>query len=194
MKLGWVKKLLIFGIGALVVLVAVVMIVGSLLPREHVAARTIVLDQPPQAIWGVITAFGDAPSWREDIATVRREERSGETVWVEVDQMGDEIAYRTLESQAPTRLVREIVGEDLPFGGKWTFLIDPEDGSAGDGAAGDGAAGEGKSRVTIREDGFVDNAFFRFVSVVMIGHTTFIDRYLEFLGARFGEAVTPVDA
>lgn len=179
MKRGWLKRLLILGVGALVALVAVVLIVGSLLPREHVTARSIDLQQPPEAIWAVITDFDDAPAWRQDIAAVRREERGGETVWVEVDQTGDEIAYRTLESQPPNQLVREILGEDLPFGGRWTFRIAPEDGG---------------SRVTIRENGFVDSAFFRFVSVVLIGHSTFIDRYLEFLGARFGETVTPVDA
>ena len=173
------KTWLLVIFGALAVLIVAVLVIGWLLPRNHQASRSVVVDQPPEAIWSVITDYAAAPEWRKDIASVRREERDGQTVWVEVSQNGDEIGYVTVESREPEHLVRRIVGDDLPFGGDWTFEIEPA------------AAG---SKVTITETGYVDNPIFRFVSVVFIGHTRFMDQYLRFLGERFGQTVTPTDA
>ena len=138
------KTWLLVIFGALAVLIVAVLVIGWLLPRNHQASRSVVVDQPPEAIWSVITDYAAAPEWRKDIASVRR-----------------------------------IVGDDLPFGGDWTFEIEPA------------AAG---SKVTITETGYVDNPIFRFVSVVFIGHPRFMDQYLRFLGERFGQTVTPTDA
>jgi hypothetical protein len=40
---------------------------------------------------------------------------------------------------------------------------------------------------TITEIGKVSNPFFRFVSKYIIGHTTFMERYLTGLAGKFGE-------
>ncbi len=59
---------------------------------------------------------------------------------------GREIAFRTKEEKAPARIVREIVGDDLPFGGTWTYELAEEGGAP---------------RVTLTEDGFIKPPFFR---------------------------------
>jgi hypothetical protein len=69
-----------------------------------------------------------------------------------------------------------IASDDLPFGGTWTYEI---------------AAAEGGATLRITEDGFVKNAFFRFMSRFIFGHTATIEQYLKDLGKKFGEEVTP---
>jgi hypothetical protein len=72
----------------------------------------------------------------------------------------------------PRRLVARIAGDNLPFGGTWTFEITPE---------GDGA----KLRIT--ERGWVSNPIFRFVSRLVLGYTSNLEMYLRSLGRKFGE-------
>jgi len=78
------------------------------------------------------------------------------------------MTYEIVESQPPTLLKRAIADKSLPFGGTWTWNIQP--------------AGEGSS-VTITENGEVYNPIFRFVSRFVIGHTRGIDKYLAMLEA-----------
>lgn len=158
-------------------LAAIVVVVGFLLPANHTVARSVVIDRPAPEIWAVITDFENNPSWREDIKSVSRmADSGGRPVWREESKGGDVIPYETLESQPAKRLVRRIADPSLPFGGTWTIDLAPE--------------GSG-TRVSIREDGEVRNAIYRFVSKMIIGHTKFMDAYLTSLGKRFGQTVTP---
>lgn len=78
----------------------------------------------------------------------------------------------TTESKPPTRMVRELTDLDGPFSGRWEIDIVPTP--------------EG-SKITITEIGKVTNPLFRFVSKFIIGHTTFMEKYLRGLAAKFGE-------
>jgi hypothetical protein len=69
-----------------------------------------------------------------------------------------------------------IASDDLPFGGTWTYEI---------------AAADGGATLRITEDGLVKNAFFRFMSRFIFGHTATMEQYLKDLGKKFGEEVTP---
>lgn len=170
------KRTLIAVLIVLSFLIAVPL-VGLLLPRSHVVARTIALHQPPGAIWQVITDFAAAPSWRPTVTRIEQlPARQGLAVWREHDQGGDSLTLATVESVAPARLVREIADPDLPFGGRWVYEIAPL---------------EGGSRVTITEHGDVSNPVFRLVSQFFMDQHATIDRYLLDLGKKFGEAVTP---
>ncbi len=77
----------------------------------------------------------------------------------------------------PRRLVTRIATEGkAPFGGTWTYDIIPE--------------GSG-SRLTITEDGWVGNPFFRVISRIMGYHGT-IDSYLRAVAKRFGSDTKPI--
>lgn len=167
-------------LGVVVVLVLVVVAVGAMLPARHEIARTVVVERPLSEVWEVIVDFPSAPEWRPDVQKVERlPDRNGMPVWAEYGSDGQRIPYATVEAEAPRRLVREIADPGLPFGGTWTFELAP--------------AGAG-TRVTVTERGEVRNPVFRFVSKFVIGHETFMVRYLEALGARFDQDVEPVEA
>jgi uncharacterized protein YndB with AHSA1/START domain len=170
------KWLVVAGLVVLAV-VATVVIVGALLPRDHVATRTARIPAPPDAVWRTLTDIDAFPSWRHDVTRVDRlpDAPTGPS-WREHSRSG--VLTMVIDAaEPPHRLVGRIADEHLPFGGSWEYRIDPD--------------GPDASRVTITERGSVYNPVFRFVSRFIMGHTATIDAYLRALGSRFHAAVTP---
>jgi polyketide cyclase/dehydrase/lipid transport protein len=167
------KKWLIRIVIILVILVAGVFIIGALLPEEHHASRTLITKQSPQTIWDAINDHANEPQWRSDVANVTSlGERQGKPVWQENYNDGNKVTLITTEFKPPTRMVRELTDLEGPFSGRWEIDIVPTQ--------------EG-SKITITEIGKVSNPLFRFVSKFIIGHTTFMERYLRGLASKFGE-------
>jgi hypothetical protein len=101
-------KWILIAAAALVVVAALVTAIGWLLPRTHVARRTLTVHRPPAEVWALISD------------PARRRELSESDVPVE-----------TVEAQPPRRLVSRIADPTLPFGGTWTYAISPlPDGSS----------------------------------------------------------------
>lgn len=174
------KRALIAALVLISFLIAVPL-VGLVLPRGHIVARSITLHHPPEHIWQVITDFHNAPAWRPSLTRIEQlPSRQGVALWREHYQGGDALTLATVESIGPTRLVREIADPDLPFGGRWVYDIVP--------------LNEGGSRITITEHGDVSNPVFRVVSRFFMDQSAAIDRYLLDLGNKFGEAVVPSPA
>jgi uncharacterized protein YndB with AHSA1/START domain len=165
-------------LGVLVGLVAVVWIIGALLPKSHVATRMARYNQPPEKIWEAITDVEGMKAWRSELKAVERlPDKNGKPAWVE--DMGN-VGKMPLEVEVlepPRRLITRIASTKLPFGGTWTFEIAPAEGGA---------------TLRITETGEVYPAFFRFMSRFIFGYTSTIETYLKDLGRKFGEDVTPV--
>ncbi len=156
-----------------VALVALIAAVGTFLPPAHVARRFIVLRQPPESVWSVITDFKTQPSWRKDVTRVELVSDSqdeGGPVWREEGE--NTLSFRTTESRAPERLVRTIADKDLPFGGRWIYEL---------------AAQDGGTRLTVTEEGEVYNPIFRFIGHFFLNQAATIELYLTALTQRFGE-------
>jgi len=167
------KRLLLFVAVVFVVLILVVLILGLMLPAEHQASRTLVTKQQPQIIWDTINDHANEPSWHADVASVTsRGERNGKPVWQENYKDGNQVAWMTTEFTPPKRMVRELTDLEGPFSGRWEIDIAPTPEGA---------------KVKITEIGKVSNPFLRFVSKYVIGHTTFIERYLTGLAGKFDE-------
>ena len=164
------KMLLISG-AVVFALVAAVLIIGSLLPVRHTVSRTARFKQPPERVWQAITDLASFPEWRTGLRSVERSDAAGKVRWTETGKQGA-LTFEVVESRAPERWVTRIAGDNLPFGGSWTYVI---------------AAAEGESIVTITEDGEVYNVFFRFMSRFVFGHTATLDQYLADLARRLGE-------
>lgn len=154
-------------------LVGVIFVVGVLLPREHVASRTLRVNRPPADVWALITDVDAFTSWRSDVKSIERlPVVNGRPAWVE-HAGGTAIPLETIEAQPPQRLVLRIADPTLPFGGTWTYTV--------------AGTPEG-STLTITEDGFVSNPIFRVMSRVVFGHHATIDGYLKNVANKFNEA------
>jgi uncharacterized protein YndB with AHSA1/START domain len=165
-------KWFLVALGILAGLVGLAAGIGALLPRAHVASRTLRVRRTPADVWALITDVAAFPSWRSGITHVDRlPDRTGRPAWVEHGSSGD-IPLETIDAQPPRRLVLRLADPKLPFGGTWTYLVGP---------AADGAT------LTITEDGWISNVMFRVASALVIGHHATIDVYLKNVAAKFGE-------
>ena len=150
-----------------VAIIVIVVVVGYLLPQDHVASRDALLNAPPAQVFETISNVARHKEWRADVeridvlgdAPLRWREHAG----------GDAITMEATTVRPPDLFVSTIVDKDLPFGGTWTYELRPE--------------GTG-TRVTITERGSVYNPVFRFMSKFVFGHTATMDRYLEALRRR----------
>ena len=167
--LAWLGVIIGAVVGALVAMT----LLGSLLPRRHLVARTLLLPVPVRDVWNSIADFPGQPSWRRGLTAVERlPDQDRHEVWRET--MGQHaIAFRTTESVAPNRLERVIVEENGPFQGRWEFRLES-------------VVSPASSRLTLVERGEVAHPWFRFVNRFVIGQATTLEGYLKDLAAKFG--------
>lgn len=159
-------------VGCVILLVGIIALIGSQLPKTHIASRSILLHKPPADVYAVVRDFGSAPKWRSDLKQVDVETSQGGPVYFREVGKNDTINYELIEDVPAQRMVTKIRDTNLGFGGQWTYTFVPENGG---------------TRVTIREDGEVSNVLFRFMSRYIFGHTATIDGYLGSLAKHFGE-------
>ena len=177
MKLARVLGIVIL---VLVVLAILGYAVGMALPVAHVASRRATIPAPPDSVWRAILDVEAYPRWRSDVTRVEIDTmRGGRLAWRETSG-GDILPLEVVDLQPPSRLEVRIRGEDLPFGGSWTWRLDP--------------SGPAATRVTITERGEIYAPPFRTMARFAFGYHSTIDRYLRALGRRFGADVEPVDA
>jgi hypothetical protein len=170
---------ILLAVAALAAIVAVVVIVGALLPQGHIAARRVRLSAPPDRVFAIISDVGGTASWRKDITRVDMlPPEEGKTMFRE-QRGGDAITYRVEAVDPPRRMHVRIADTGLPFGGTWTYELAPHS--------------SGGTELTITERGEVYNPVFRFMSRFVFSHTATIDGYLRALGEKLGEAqpITP---
>jgi hypothetical protein len=83
-------------------LVAVVVGIGSMLPRTHKASRTLRVKRSPADVWPVV---------------------------MQVTQASD-VPVDVLDSRPPNRLVTRVTEKEKNFGGTWTIDFAPVDGGS----------------------------------------------------------------
>jgi uncharacterized protein YndB with AHSA1/START domain len=173
-------KLLIFILVGIVagifLLVGMMALIGSRLPREHTASRSILLHQSPMQVYAVVRDFESTPGWRSDIERVSVQPGTSGRVRFREQGKNGIVNYEVAEDVPNQRLATRILDTDLGYSGKWTYVFMPENGN---------------TRLTITEDGEVSNVFFRFMSRYVFGHTATLDSYLTALARRFEENATP---
>lgn len=170
-------KILLIVFASFVVLIALVAIVGALLPRSHLATRQVKFRVPASQIYAVARDFATHPSWRSGLKSVElMPSQDGRVCYRENSRHGP-IAYVVLEDKPGEKLVVKIADEKLPFGGTWTFEFS------------DGTGGGGNVRIT--ERGEVKNVIFRALARFVFGYNSTIEGYLRDLGKKFGETAEP---
>lgn len=172
MKYVWIT------LAVLAALIALLALVGALLPVHHQAARRITLRQTPAAIWGALVDLDAMTAWRKELKSLTRlPDRDGQRCYREESSFGPIDLCVELE-QPGALLVTRIVTENSPFGGTWTYRL---------------TANDHTTDVQITENGEVYNVFFRALGRFVFGQSKTIDGYLRALAAKFGEDVAPVD-
>ncbi len=163
------KNILLYTLVVLAGLVLAIAGIGSLLPQGHTASQQVTLGAPPPGVFSTIADVSRYPEWRRDVSRV---EVLGESPlrWRE-HSGGDVITFERIESKPPSLMQVRIADPDLPFGGTWTYELQPADRG---------------TRLVITERGEVYNPVFRFLSKFVFGHTATLERFSEALRARLG--------
>jgi uncharacterized protein YndB with AHSA1/START domain len=160
----------------LVAALGAVTLVGTLIPREHRATRVAEFHRDEYAVWKALTNFAEFPAWMPGVRRVAPVEgRDGRPRYMLATSEG-ELVLEVVEASEPHRLVTRIVDSGQPFGGTWTYEIDPVPGA---------------TKLTITEDGWIRNPLFRFFARYVFGTTRTMDEALRGLGDHFGETVLP---
>lgn len=148
--------------------------VGALLPVGHVASRRARYTQTPHAIYRAIVDVHAAPNWRTGLTSVELlPDRDGKRCYREQLATGPmELVVEV--DELDRRVVTRIADPTLPFGGTWTFEIEPRGDS---------------TELSITENGEIHNVFFRALARLVFGYESTIDAYLTALGANFGETI-----
>ncbi len=143
---------------------AIVLGVGLLLPREHVARGERVLPAPPAAVAAMVRNVEAQPRWRGNVRAIELLERHGTSLRY-VERSADGAITFAMTEEVPDRsFISRIDDPDLPFGGFWTIAIEP--------------AGQG-SRIRIEERGFVGHPVYRFFAALVFGHERTMKAYLD---------------
>jgi hypothetical protein len=165
-------KIVLLVMGGVALLAAGVVVIGALLPKAHVATRSATYRASPERLFSLIAGAQD---WRPDmIHSEGVSEGDGRKLLRETTRNGQTITYEVVESVPPRLLTRRIATENLPYGGSWSILLQPNK--------------EG-TIVRITENGEVYNPVFRFASRFVIEPNRTIDRYLRALGKANGQEV-----
>lgn len=154
-------------------LVALVVLVGYLLPPRHTATTSRGYPASPELVWTAITDVEVFDQWRSGVSdVVRLPDAEGLARWREVSR-GGPMTIEVVEQDPPRRLVTRIADDDLPFGGTWTYTVEATDSG---------------STLTITEDGEVQNPVFRFVSRFILGHDATMEAYHDDLEVYLADA------
>ena len=165
-------KIALMVVGVLVLLVAGVVAIGAMLPKRHVVERSAVFKASPEKLFALIAG---SQEWRPDVKSCELiTAAGGKQFQRETSTRGETILYELQQSRPPKAIQRRIATENLPYGGTWSFALEPAN---------------GETRVRITEDGEVYNPIFRFASKFVIGQTATQDAYLKAMGKAVGEDV-----
>ncbi len=163
-------KYLLIILGLILLIPGVIWLIGLMLPQSHTVTISQNLNASPEEIYMIITDIRNYPEWRSNVQQVEfLNENEENPVWREYYSNQDPLSFRITEKTENRSLTVEIEDEGLPFGGSWTYNIEP--------------AEEG-SILTIREDGEVYSPIFRFVSAYIMGHDSTIKQYLADLETK----------
>ena len=165
-------KIALIVVGLLVLLVGSVVVIGAFLPKRHVVTRGALFKASPERLFALIAG---SQNWRPDVNSCELiTEDGGRQFQRETSKHGETVLYELQRSNPPLAIQRRIATEGLPFGGTWSFVLEPVNGG---------------TRVSITEDGEVYNPVFRFVSKFIMGQTATMDAYLTAMGKDVGEDV-----
>jgi len=160
---------------ALALMLALATLVGSRLPKTHVAASRLRLEAPVDEIWEIVTDFTNYPKWRPGLARVDAGPMiEGQPSWYEYCSSKIKVHLKITECEPKKRLVTQLVGEKLPIFGAWEYEFTDD---------------KGGTMLTITERDKVYNPLLRFFTrLVFPGHAA-MDVFLMALARHSGRTV-----
>jgi hypothetical protein len=155
--LGWLSVVI-------VVAIIVMLVMGSRVPVQHTVSDAETIPASQEKVWNLITDVPAQANWRTGLKAVNPlPSQNGATCWAEVAS-GMTMPLCADVREAPVKQVVRIADPKLPFGGTWTYVLEP--------------AGENQTKVTITENGTTGPMMWRFVDHYILHEDGEIKTYL----------------
>ena len=156
---------------ALACILVVMLVLGSRVPRQHMATAAITLNAPQQGVWDRISNVSAQPGWRSGLKAVDPlPMQDSHPCWLEHNSMGKMPMCEVLSAPTATRIVR-IADPSLPFGGTWTYTLSPD--------------GPATTRLNITENGTTGPPLWRFIEHYLYHEDTQMKQYEADLAKSF---------
>ncbi|MFY7787523.1 MAG: hypothetical protein ACOVQA_06580 [Thermoflexibacteraceae bacterium] len=154
---------------SMLALIAVVFVVGLLLPKERIFVKAATLKSSPQKIFQLVTEVQHQATWRSDIQTIQIID---ENTWTEVPKKGTPITFRTKQKIDNQLFEIEIIAPKN-FTGTWigTFEGTPQG-----------------TKIVFKEVITIENPFFRVLSSIFVDLDKTMEIYIADLKAKLGES------
>lgn len=111
----------------LIVLWGIIQVAGRVLPSTSTEMRSDKIEATPSTVWAILINHGKETEWRSDVITVDKITTGSDgSIWQEKRRNGKTVKLKTVQTDAPKKLVREIV-DNKEMGGTLTYLINPLD-------------------------------------------------------------------
>jgi hypothetical protein len=158
---------------ALAVLSGLIGLTGILLPARHEASAHIHVRASPDAVWAVLAAVGNYPSWRSDVAASEILSAGPVQVWRQTDPRGRVMKHTEGPNRPGEKWVDRLSGGDLKIGGERVFLL-VSDSSGG-------------CTIALTETLEIKDPLARFKMRFVTGYAKDLKRLLAELAGRLGE-------
>ncbi|MFO1417552.1 MAG: SRPBCC family protein [Methylotetracoccus sp.] len=155
----------------------IAIVIGSRLPRTHIAASRIVLQAEPAEVWRLLTDFESYANWRPGLRGVELGPPiEGRPTWYEVCARNVRVQFSVIDAEPLHRLVTQLVGDKLPLSGMWVYELRSVDKG---------------TELTITEQDRIYSPFMRFLTKFVFAYYGIMDVFLIALARALGEDARP---
>jgi len=141
---------------------------GRRLPLEHRAVASGRVEASQDVVWRLVDHPATYVAWRTGLIKVSVQP-GDEHCWIETSR-SMEVTLCVVEEVPKVRKVVRIGGNEMRFGGTWTYELTP--------------LGPDATEVTVMENGFVNPPLWRFVGHYVMGEATNARQFVADLQAE----------
>jgi Polyketide cyclase / dehydrase and lipid transport len=108
---------------ALAALSGLILLVGILLPSRHTASAHVHVRADPDAVWAVLAAVEDYPSWRSDVSAAEILSAKSGLIWHQTDARGKVMMHTEGANRPGEKWTDRLTGGDPGIKGERVFLL-----------------------------------------------------------------------
>jgi hypothetical protein len=162
------RKMTVALLVSVLALVAVVFLIGLLLPKQRAFVKEADLKSPPEQVFQTVTDVGLQAAWRSDVKEIKV---INQNTWTEIPKKGTPITFRTKQKVENRIFEIEIVAPEN-IKGYWVGTFEAR------------ATG---TKVVFKEVVTIENPFFRVFGWLFVDLDKTMKLYMDNLKTKLGE-------
>lgn len=163
------KKMMTYLLISIVAIIAILFIVGLLIPKQRTFTKTAVLNSNVTKVFNLVTDFKNQTTWRNDVKEIIVID---DNTWTEVPQKGTAITFKVKRKIENEIFEIEII-EPKNFNGYWVGTFNQKT--------------LNETAIEFKEVVTISNPFFRTLSYLFIDLDKTMDLYIQNLIQKLGE-------